>query len=98
MVKGRVQGVGFRWTAAELARELGLQGLVRNLRNGQVEIFCEGLIDHIEKLVAELRAQNVGFRGWGAKVDEVVVSKEGDPGYRQAWRKYEGFEIDVSWD
>jgi acylphosphatase len=98
LVKGRVQGVGFRWTAAELARELELKGLVRNIRSGQVEIFCEGPQDKIEHLVKEMRAQNVGFKGWGVKVDEVTVSKEGEPGYRQAWRKYSGFEIDVSWD
>jgi acylphosphatase len=97
LVKGRVQGVGFRWTTSKLARQLGLQGLVRNLRNGQVEIFCEGPEDRIEQLVAEIHAQNIGFNGWGARVDEVIVSKEGESGYRPAWRKYSSFEIDVSW-
>ena len=98
LVKGRVQGVGFRWTAAEIARKFGLKGLVRNLRNGQVELFCEGDESDIEILVTEMRAQNIGFKGWGARVEEVTVLKEGEPGYKQAWRKYEGFEIDVSWD
>lgn len=97
-MKGRVHGVGFRWTAAELARQFGLKGLVRNLRNGQVELFCDGSESDIEIFVAEIRAQNVGFKGWGARVEEVIVSKEGDPGFREAWRRYEGFEIDVSWD
>jgi acylphosphatase len=97
-VKGRVQGVGFRWTAAEMARKFGLKGLVRNLRNGQVELFCEGSESDIEILVAEMRAQNIGFKGWGARVEEVKVSKEGELGYREPWRPYSGFEIDVSWD
>jgi acylphosphatase len=97
LVKGKVQGVGFRWTVADLARKLGLQGLVRNLRNGQVEIFCEGPIEKIEELLSEIRAQNIGFEGWGVRVDEVSVSKEGESGYRPAWRRYDGFEIDASW-
>ena len=98
LIKGRVQGVGFRWTVADLARKLGLQGLVRNLRSGQVEIFCEGPMERIEELLSEIRAQNIGFEGWGARVDEVSVSKEGESGYKPAWKEYTGFQIDVTRD
>jgi acylphosphatase len=97
LVKGKVQGVGFRWSTAKLARQFGLQGLVRNLRNGQVEIFCEGPEGRIKQLVDEIHTQNVGFEGWGARVDEVIVSEEGESGFEPAWRKYSGFEIDASW-
>ncbi|HVZ74421.1 MAG TPA: acylphosphatase [Polyangia bacterium] len=42
VVRGRVQGVGFRASAATEARRLGLKGFVRNLFDGTVETVAEG--------------------------------------------------------
>lgn len=42
VLKGRVQGVGFRYAAADEARRRGLQGWVRNLDSGAVEAVFEG--------------------------------------------------------
>jgi acylphosphatase len=39
---GYVQGVGFRYTARSVVSELGLVGWVKNLRDGRVEVVCEG--------------------------------------------------------
>jgi acylphosphatase len=41
-VKGRVQGVGFRWIASNEAKKRGINGLVRNLSDGTVYIEAEG--------------------------------------------------------
>ena len=41
-VRGRVQGVGFRWWTRALAVELGLAGYARNTSDGRVEVVAEG--------------------------------------------------------
>jgi acylphosphatase len=41
-VRGRVQGVGFRWYVREAAQRAGLAGFVRNLPDGDVEIAASG--------------------------------------------------------
>jgi acylphosphatase len=42
VVRGRVQGVGFRYTAASKASQFGLKGWVRNCPDGTVETHFEG--------------------------------------------------------
>ncbi|WP_047394514.1 acylphosphatase [Cetobacterium sp. ZOR0034] len=42
LVKGRVQGVGYRITTQLNAQRLGVKGVVRNLSNGDVEVFAQG--------------------------------------------------------
>jgi acylphosphatase len=39
---GRVQGVGFRWTTAEIATRFAVEGYVKNLSNGSVELVAQG--------------------------------------------------------
>jgi len=50
-IKGRVQGVGFRYSAMDEARRLGLTGWVRNTRAGDVELVAEGDRDQLHRLV-----------------------------------------------
>ncbi|MBB5955497.1 acylphosphatase [Saccharothrix tamanrassetensis] len=55
-VRGRVQGVGFRWWTRARALELGLVGSASNLRDGRVEVNAEGTEDACRSLLAALRS------------------------------------------
>ncbi|MBI3819295.1 MAG: acylphosphatase [Planctomycetes bacterium] len=55
IIKGHVQGVGFRWNARRIAMSLGISGLVRNLPNGDVEMNARASRRQIDQLVAHLR-------------------------------------------
>jgi acylphosphatase len=53
-VKGRVQGVGFRWWTRARALELGLAGSATNLADGRVEVVAEGPEHACRELLALL--------------------------------------------
>jgi acylphosphatase len=52
IISGRVQGVGFRFSAYDEAKELALAGWVRNLPGGEVEIVAEGKKENLQMLAA----------------------------------------------
>jgi acylphosphatase len=54
-VRGRVQGVGFRWWTRSRAASLGLAGSVRNCADGSVEVQASGDPAAIAQLERELR-------------------------------------------
>ena len=88
LVKGRVQGVGFRWFVHRQAAEIGLRGWVKNTDEGHVELVADGDAEQI----AELRdALHKGSRG--SRVDAVVEHElqEAEAG------KLGPFEIEGAW-
>ena len=50
-IKGRVQGVGYRYWVASRADALGLDGWVRNRRDGSVEAVFSGLPDALQEML-----------------------------------------------
>ena len=69
VVRGRVQGVGFRWFVVREAHMLGIAGWVRNNHDGSVEVLAQGTRDQLSGLHGRLRE---GPRA--ARVDAVEVS------------------------
>ena len=76
---GRVQGVGFRYTAQTLAAEYAVAGTVRNLDNGDVELVVEGEEDQV---TAFLRAV-ADHMGW--YIHRTTVH-DATPGGQQGFR------------
>ena len=69
LVRGRVQGVGFRWFVEREAHMLGIAGWVRNNHDGSVEVLAQGTRDQLSGLHSRLRE---GPRA--ARVDAVEVT------------------------
>jgi acylphosphatase len=51
LVSGKVQGVFYRQSTQEKAKELGITGMVKNLPNGNVQIMATGTTDQLNELV-----------------------------------------------
>ena len=66
LVRGRVQGVGFRWWVRARALELGLTGTATNREDGAVEVVAQGPREDAERLLALL-----GGSGTPGRVDQV---------------------------
>jgi acylphosphatase len=72
---GRVQGVGFRFTAERLARAFGVVGYVRNLPDRRVELVAEGAPNEVDAFLAAVRSE------MGGKIHSALADREppGDP-------------------
>jgi acylphosphatase len=70
VVRGRVQGVGFRATAMYEARRLALKGWARNRPDGSVEIVAGGEPGAVDALCAWLARGPRGARVTGVDVDD----------------------------
>lgn len=74
LVSGRVQGVGFRSFCVRAANSLGIDGWVRNLADGRVEVIGMGRTDDLDRLADALRS-GPSF----ARVDRVDCSPLDEP-------------------
>ena len=88
LVKGRVQGVGFRWFVQREAAEIGLRGWVRNTEDGHVEIVAAGNAEDLAELKTALHK---GSRG--SRVDAVVAHELAE----SEGAKLGPFEIEGAW-
>lgn len=94
LVDGVVQGVGYRALVKQVARQLGLKGLVRNFEGTRVEIFCEGPRDKIEEFLKRIDRRTESEDFLSINVSDVKCFFEGEENYQRAWKEYKDFEID----
>jgi acylphosphatase len=80
-VRGRVQGVGYRWFAQRAGAALGLSGYARNLDDGRVEVYAAGPPEKLAELAGML------YRGPRWADVRGVDEEEAEP------REYGGFQI-----
>ena len=52
VISGRVQGVGFRYSALHAAKRIGITGFVKNQYNGDVYVEAEGTPDQLKQFIA----------------------------------------------
>lgn len=71
---GRVQGVGFRYTAQRVAARFVVAGYVRNLPDGTVELVAEGDADQVDAFLAAVARQMAG------NIERATVADETPPG------------------
>ena len=88
LVKGRVQGVGFRWFVQREAAELGLRGWVRNTVDGQVELVAAGEAEQLNELKVALKRGSRGSRVDAVMEHELAESEGASLG---------PFEIEGAW-
>jgi acylphosphatase len=82
IIKGRVQGVGFRWTVVDHAERFHLTGVTKNLANGTVEIYAQGSQETLEAFLDSIQKDS------GLARIESVTSE-----YRKSDKVYQGFRI-----
>lgn len=75
LVRGRVQGVGFRYEARSVARSLGILGWITNLPDGGVETYAEGPDEAVDRYV-----QWLNHGPPGARVESLDISERNPKG------------------
>ena len=78
---GRVQGVGFRFTARRAAQRRQLTGYVRNMPNGSVEMLAQGQAEEVDDCIQDIKEYFSGYVK-EVKIEEIPVDA-----------KYTGFQI-----
>ena len=81
-ISGKVQGVGYRFFAVRAARELELDGWVRNLSDGRVEAYAAGPVKRLEDFEGRLRTGPPAGDVRGVEVEDAAIDA-----------RIEGFDI-----
>lgn len=72
---GRVQGVGFRFTAFDIANRYKLAGFVRNVPDGSVELIVQGNADDINGCIQDIQESFAEYIR-DAKIEEITFDAQ----------------------
>jgi acylphosphatase len=89
IVRGRVQGVGFRWFVEREAAALGLTGWVRNREDSTVELVAAGDAEKLEQLKTRLAE--------GPRASRVDSVDESEPTPEETEGSLKSFQIQGDW-
>lgn len=96
LVSGNVQGVGYRAHVTQIARNNNVRGLIRNLDDGGVEIYCEANKQIFKKFLNLLKIEGVKGDYLSLNVESLQVFREGEDSFAPPWRDVRGFKVDYS--
>jgi len=94
VVTGRVQRGGYRAQVAQIASQIGIKGVVRNLKDGSVEIFCEAGEEALRKFKKMIDIKSPPEDLFGVNAEKINAYSEGDKNYVNPPKKFEYFHID----
>ncbi len=75
LIRGRVQGVGYRYFALKAAERCGIQGYVRNLSSGDVEVYAEAEENQLRDFKEELERGPHGARVSGVLEEDLPATE-----------------------
>jgi acylphosphatase len=74
-ISGQVQGVFFREWALGRAREIGVEGWIRNLSDGRIEVYATGDTARLERFAGKLREGSPASRVDGLEIEQAAVER-----------------------
>ncbi|QMS84655.1 acylphosphatase [Candidatus Xianfuyuplasma coldseepsis] len=75
ILKGRVQGVGMRYSVSRIAKQMGLFGYVKNKADGSVECLIQGDEQSLKQFIMNLKTRTPGYIEQ-LQEEDVTYSKE----------------------
>ncbi len=70
---GNVQGVGFRYTTCQIARDYAVVGYVKNLLDGRVEVVAEALPHEVDRFLAAVERSMKGYVEYTSSTDSTAL-------------------------
>ena len=99
IVSGNVQGVGYRTLVKQIANQIRITGIIRNLEGGQVEIYCQGVDNTvIEEFIKRISVKNKNNDVFTVNTESKQLIYESDNGFGNPKTDFKRFEIDYGID